>query len=261
MAAGRDHRMIAVTRNDRVATIELHRPQALNALNTALMDELVDAASAFDDDRSIGAIVVRGSETAFAAGADIREMASQTYGDVFLRDWFAPWDRFAAVRTPTVAAVAGHALGGGCELALMCDVVIAADTARFGQPEIKLGTIPGIGGSQRLTRSVGKAKAMDMILTGRTIDAREAERIGIVSRVVASADLASTAEAVAAEIAAYSLPALYAAKEAVNRAFETPLAEGLRFERRTFHATFALADRTEGMTAFLEKRDPGFGHR
>lgn len=252
---------IVVTRIDRVATITLNRPQALNALNSQLMTELVEAAVELDRDRETGAIVVTGSERAFAAGADITEMAAQGYQDVLIGDWFAAWDTFAAVRTPTVAAVAGYALGGGCELAMMCDVVLAADTARFGQPEIALGTIPGIGGSQRLTRAVGKAKAMDLVLTGRMIEAAEAERIGLVSRVVPSDDLLDVAAEVATGIAGRSLPANYAAKEAVNRAFETSLAEGVRFERRTFHATFALDDRTEGMAAFVEKRPPNFTHR
>ncbi|CAB4709177.1 MAG: enoyl-CoA hydratase [Actinobacteria bacterium] len=254
-----DH--IIVTRDGRVATITLDRPKALNALNIALMEEFVAAAEELDRDPAIGAIVVTGSERAFAAGADITEMAAQDYADVLLADWFTPWDRFAALRTPVVAAVAGYALGGGCELAMMCDVLLAADTARFGQPEITLGTIPGIGGSQRLTRAIGKAKAMDLVLTGRMMDAEEAERAGLVSRIVPAAELLEVAGEVAAKIASMSLPAAYVAKEAVNRAFETSLAEGVRFERRTFHATFALADRTEGMAAFVEKRPPVFTHR
>lgn len=252
---------IQVTREGRVATITLNRPKALNALNRALMEEFVEAAETLDRDTSIGAIVVTGSDRAFAAGADITEMQAQDYQDVLLSDWFAAWDRFAGVRTPVIAAVAGYALGGGCELAMMCDILLAADTAKFGQPEITLGTIPGIGGSQRLTKAVGKAKAMDLILTGRMIDAEEAERAGLVSRIIPAADLQAEAASVANTIAAMSLPAAYVAKEAVNRAFETSLAEGILFERRAFHATFALADRAEGMAAFVEKRSPIFSHR
>jgi len=256
-----DFETIIVTREDRVATITLNRPKALNALNATLMGEVVAAAEELDADRDVGAIVITGSERAFAAGADIKEMLAQSYQDMLLSDWFAGWDRLAAVRTPLVAAVSGYALGGGCELAMICDLVIAADTAKFGQPEITLGTIPGIGGSQRLTRAVGKAKAMDLILTGRQMDAEEAERAGLVSRIVPADQLLTTAQEVAATIAAQSLPAVYVAKEAVAAALETTLAEGIRFERRTFQATFALDDRTEGMTAFTEKRKPSFHHR
>lgn len=252
---------VLVETDGRVGILTLNRPKALNALNAALMDELVSAADAFDADPGIGAILVRGSERAFAAGADIKEMSAQSYADVLLGDWFSAWDRFASVRTPTVAAVSGYALGGGCELAMMCDLLVAADTAQFGQPEITLGTIPGIGGSQRLTRAIGKAKAMDLVLTGRRIDAAEAERSGLVSRVVPAAELEETALDVARTIASMSLPAALVAKEAVAAAFETTLAEGVRFERRTFHATFALEDRTEGMTAFVEKRPPEWRHR
>ncbi|NEA30221.1 enoyl-CoA hydratase [Streptomyces sp. SID13031] len=252
---------IIVTRDGRTATITLDRPKALNALNEALMYEVVAAALELDADRGVGAIVLTGSERAFAAGADIKEMQAQSYQDMYLSDWFTAWDRLAAVRTPLIAAVSGYALGGGCELAMICDILIAADTAKFGQPEITLGVIPGIGGSQRLTRAIGKAKAMDLILTGRTIGAEEAERAGLVSRVVPAATLLEEAAAVAHKIAEMSLPAVYVAKEAVNRAFESTLAEGILFERRTFHATFALDDRTEGMTAFIEKRKPDFTHR
>ncbi|QFG20213.1 enoyl-CoA hydratase [Actinomadura sp. WMMB 499] len=252
---------IIVERAERVGVITLNRPEALNALNLTLMEELIAAATAFDRDPDVGCIVVTGSERAFAAGADIKEMQPQSYMDVYLADWFGAWDRLGEVRTPTVAAVAGHALGGGCELAMLCDVLIAADTARFGQPEIKLGVIPGIGGSQRLTRAVGKAKAMDLCLTGRTMDAAEAERAGLVSRVVPAADLMNEARATAATIASMSAPTAMMAKEAVNRAFETTLAEGVRFERRLFHATFATADQKEGMAAFTEKRAPSFTHR
>ncbi|GAA3586291.1 enoyl-CoA hydratase [Kribbella ginsengisoli] len=251
---------IIVTRDRRTATITLNRPKALNALNEALMVEVVEAATTLDADRSVGAIVITGSERAFAAGADIKEMAAQSYQDMYLSDWFTAWDRLAAVRTPLIAAVSGYALGGGCELAMICDILIASDTAKFGQPEITLGVIPGIGGSQRLTRAIGKAKAMDLILTGRTISADEAERAGLVSRVVPAASLLAEASEVAHKIAEMSLPAVYAAKEAVNRSFESTLTEGILFERRTFHATFALDDRTEGMTAFTEKRPPKFTH-
>ena len=252
---------VLVDRVGRVGIITLHRPKALNALDAALLTELVSAAEAFDADLGVGAILVRGSERAFAAGADIKEMAAQSYADVLLGDWFSAWDRFAAVRTPTVASVSGYALGGGCELAMMCDLLIASETAQFGQPEITLGTIPGIGGSQRLTRAVGKAKAMDLVLTGRRIDAVEAERAGLVSRVVPAAELEQVSLDVARTISSMSLPAALVAKEAVAAAFETTLAEGVRFERRTFHATFALEDRTEGMSAFVEKRTPEWTHR
>lgn len=252
---------IIVSRQGRVGIITLNRPKALNALNGALMHEVVATAKKFDADGDIGAIVVTGSEKAFAAGADIKEMQEQSYQDMFLSDWFAEWDSFAALRTPTIAAVSGYALGGGCELAMMCDLLIASETAKFGQPEIKLGVIPGIGGSQRLTRAVGKAKAMDLILTGRHIDAQEADRSGLVSRVVEGSSAIEEATKVATEIASMSLPSTYVAKEAVNAAFETSLAEGLRFERRTFQATFAFDDRTEGMAAFVEKRPPEFKHR
>jgi enoyl-CoA hydratase len=209
----------------------------------------------------IGAIILTGSEKVFAAGADIKEMARLSFIDVFTSDYFAAWGKLAAVRTPTIAAVAGYALGGGCEVAMMCDLLIAADTAKFGQPEIKLGVLPGIGGSQRLTRAIGKAKAMDLILTGRTIDAAEAERSGLVSRVVPAADLAAEAKSVATTISQMSRPAARMAKEAVNRAFESTLTEGLLYERRLFHSSFATADQKEGMAAFTEKRAPDFTHR
>lgn len=252
---------ILIERAGRVATITLNRPQALNALNPQVMVEVTAAAAEFDADPEIGAILITGSEKAFAAGADIKDMANQSFADVFGADYFAAWGRLAAVRTPTIAAVAGYALGGGCELAMICDVLIAADTAKFGQPEIKLGVLPGMGGSQRLTRAIGKAKAMDLILTGRTIDAVEAERAGLVSRLVPAGQLLHEAKAVATTISEMSLPASRMAKEAVNRAFETTLAEGLLFERRLFHAAFAAADQTEGMVAFIEKRPPNFTHR
>jgi len=252
---------ILADRDDRVATITLNRPQALNALNSQVMHEVTTAAAEFDADPGIGAIVITGSAKAFAAGADIKEMADKSFAEVFAADFFAAWGRLAAVRTPLIAAVAGHALGGGCELAMMCDVLIAADTAKFGQPEIKLGVLPGMGGSQRLTRAIGKAKAMDLILTGRTIDAAEADRAGLVSRVVPADDLLGEAAKVAATIAGMSLSASMMAKEAVNRAFESTLAEGLLYERRLFHSAFATDDQTEGMAAFTEKRPPNFTHR
>lgn len=252
---------ILVDRDDRVATITLNRPQALNALNSQVMHEVTAAAAEFDADPGIGAIVITGSAKAFAAGADIKEMAEKSFAEVFAADFFAAWGRLAAVRTPLIAAVAGHALGGGCELAMMCDVLIAADTAKFGQPEIKLGVLPGMGGSQRLTRAIGKAKAMDLILTGRTIDAAEADRCGLVSRVVPADDLLTEVAKVAATIAGMSLSASMMAKEAVNRAFESTLAEGLLYERRLFHSAFATDDQSEGMAAFTEKRPPNFTHR
>lgn len=252
---------IIVERDDRVGFITLNRPKALNALNSQVMAEVTSAARDFDNDPGIGAIVLTGDEKAFAAGADIKEMADLSFADVFAADFFAKWGEFAATRTPTIAAVAGYALGGGCELAMMCDVLIAADTAKFGQPEIKLGVLPGMGGSQRLTRAVGKAKAMDLILTGRTMDAAEAERAGLVSRVVPAADLLTEARAVATTISQMSLSAARMAKEAVNRAFESTLAEGLLYERRLFHSAFATEDQSEGMAAFTEKRAADFRHR
>ena len=256
-----DYANILVEQVGRVGVITLNRPQALNALSSGLLADVVSAATEFDRDPGIGAIVITGSARAFAAGADIKEMSSQSFIDMYLTNWFAGWDRLAAVRTPLIAAVAGHALGGGCELALLCDFIIAADTAKFGQPEIKLGVIPGIGGSQRLTRAVGKAKAMEMILTGRTIDAVEAERAGLVARVVPAADLLDDAMATAGTIAAMSLPIAMMAKEVVNAAFETQLAAGIQFERRVFHSTFATEDQKEGMLAFIEKRDPRFSNK
>jgi enoyl-CoA hydratase len=252
---------ILVDRDDRVGTITLNRPKALNALNTQVMAEVTAAAEDFDRDPGIGAIIVTGNEKAFAAGADIKEMASLSFADVFAADFFAAWSGFAATRTPTIAAVAGYALGGGCELAMMCDLLIAADSAKFGQPEIKLGVLPGMGGSQRLTRAIGKAKAMDLILTGRTIGADEAERSGLVSRVVPADQLLIEAKSVAQTIAGMSLNASRMAKEAVNRAFEATLAEGLLYERRLFHSAFATEDQKEGMAAFTEKRPPNFTHR
>ena len=252
---------ILVERQERVATITLNRPEALNALNGQVMNEVTEAAAELDDDLGVGAIIVTGSAKAFAAGADIKEMASLSFADVFAADYFAAWGKFAAVRTPTIAAVSGYALGGGCELAMMCDVLIAADTAKFGQPEVKLGVLPGMGGSQRLTRAIGKAKAMDMILTGRNMDAAEAERSGLVSRVVPADELQREAMSVATTVAQMSLSASRMAKEAVNRAFESPLSEGLLYERRLFHSAFATEDQSEGMAAFVDKRAPNFTHR
>ncbi|KUI25264.1 enoyl-CoA hydratase [Mycobacterium sp. GA-2829] len=252
---------ILVTREGRVGTITLNRPKALNALNSQVMAEVTTAAAEFDDDEGIGAIIVTGSEKAFAAGADIKEMANLSFAEVFTADFFVLWGKFAATRTPTIAAVAGYALGGGCELAMMCDILIAADTAKFGQPEIKLGVLPGMGGSQRLTRAIGKAKAMDLILTGRTIGAEEAERSGLVSRVVPADKLLDEARDVAATIAGMSRNASRMAKEAVDRAFESTLTEGLLYERRLFHSTFATEDQKEGMAAFTEKRPANFTHR
>jgi enoyl-CoA hydratase len=255
-----DFETILLERRGRVGLITLNRPKALNALNSQMMRDVVAAVEDLDRDSGIGAIVITGSDRAFAAGADIKEMADKTYMDVYLEDFFAGWDKLAAARTPIVAAVAGYALGGGCELAMLCDFIIAADTAKFGQPEIKLGVIPGIGGSQRLTRAVGKAKAMDLCLTGRTMDAAEAESAGLVARVVPAHTLLQVALEAAATIADMSLPIAMMAKEAVNRSFETTLAEGVRFERRVFHATFATADQKEGMAAFVAKRKPTFSH-
>jgi enoyl-CoA hydratase len=252
---------ILVETRGKVALVTLNRPKALNALNAAVLADLLAALKGFDADPAIAASVITGSERAFAAGADIKEMASMDYVDAYLDDTFSGWEEFARTRKPVIAAVAGYALGGGCELAMMCDFIVAADTAKFGQPEITLGVMPGMGGSQRLARFVGKSKAMDMVLTGRMMDAAEAERCGLVSRVVPAADLVEEALKAAAKIAEFSLPAVMMAKEAVNRSFETTLAEGLRFERRLFHSMFALEDQKEGMAAFAEKRPPRFRNR
>jgi enoyl-CoA hydratase len=252
---------ITVETRGRVGVVRLNRPQALNALNVALIVELSAAIDAFEADDQIGCILITGSEKAFAAGADIREMADKSFMNAFMEDFAGRWDHVAHARKPVVAAVAGFALGGGCELAMQCDLIIAADNAKFGQPEIKLGVIPGIGGTQRLTRAIGKAKAMDLILTGRMMDAQEAERAGLVARVIPAADLLVEAMKVAETIASMSLPALMLAKESVNRAFETSLAEGVRFERRVFHSLFATEDQKEGMAAFIEKRPPAFKNK
>ena len=247
---------------DRVGLIRLNRPKQLNALNDTLMDELGAALLAFDGDDKIGAIVLTGSDKAFAAGADIAAMKDYGFMDVYKSEYLTRnWETLRRIRKPVVAAVSGFALGGGCEVAMMCDIVIAGDNARFGQPEIKLGVIPGAGGTQRLPRTIGKAKAMDLLMTGRMIDAAEAERCGLVSRVVPAAQALEVALQVAAEIAQMPLPALMMLKESVNRAFEAPLSEGLLFERRMFHALFATEDQKEGMAAFLEKRKPAFGNR
>jgi enoyl-CoA hydratase len=245
----------------KVGLITLNRPKALNALNSTVLAEVLAALNAFEADPGIGAIVITGSEKAFAAGADIKEMQPKSFAEAYMEDFFAGWEGLTRIRKPIVAAVAGYALGGGCELAMMCDFILAADSAKFGQPEITLGVMPGMGGSQRLTRFVGKSKAMDMCLTGRMMDAGEAERSGLVSRVVPAADLIEEAVKTAEKIAGFSLPAVMMVKEAVNRAYETTLSEGLRFERRVFHSMFALADQKEGMAAFVEKRKPDFKNR
>jgi len=246
----------------RVGLIVLDRPKQLNALNDALMDELKGALAEFDRNETIGAIVLTGSEKAFAAGADVGAMKDWSYMDVYKTDFITRnWESLKSVRKPVIAAVAGVALGGGCELAMMCDIVVAAENARFGQPEIKLGIIPGAGGTQRLPRAIGKSKAMDLVLTGRTMDALEAERAGLVARIVAADKLLDEAIAIAATICEYSLPAVMMAKESVNRAYESSLAEGLLFERRNFHSLFATEDQKEGMQAFVAKRKPSFRHR
>jgi enoyl-CoA hydratase len=245
----------------RVGLVTLNRPQALNALNAQLINELNQALDQLEADRDIGCIVLTGSAKAFAAGADIKEMAELRYPQIYLDDLFVESDKVAARRKPIIAAVSGFALGGGCELALMCDFILAADNAKFGQPEIKLGVLPGMGGTQRLTRAVGKAKAMELCLTGRLMDAQEAERAGLVARIVPQAELLEEALNVAAQIAAKSLPMAMMVKETVNRAFEVSLSEGVRFERRVFHAAFATEDQKEGMAAFIAKREPQFKGR
>jgi len=252
---------IIVETRDRVGLITLNRPKALNALNDQLVDELWEALDGFEADEHIGAVVITGSDKAFAAGADIGAMANFSHMDVYKVDYITRnWERVKTCRKPVIAAVAGYALGGGCELAMMCDMIIAADTAKFGQPEIKLGILPGSGGTQRLPRAVGKAKAMDLCLTARTMDAAEAERAGLVARVVPAERVLEEALEVASTIAGFSLPVVMMIKESVNRAFEGSLNEGLLFERRVFHAAFGLDDQKEGMTAFMEKRKPDFKH-
>src|SRR3984893_2649504 len=252
---------ILVETHGGVGLIRLNRPQVLNALSAALMEDLNASLEVFESDPAIGAIVLTGSEKAFAAGADIKEMQDKTFAEAFLGDFIGRWENVTRVRKPIIAAVAGFALGGGCEVAMMCDFILAADTAKFGQPEIKLGVMPGAGGTQRLTRAVSKAKAMDMCLTARFMDAVEAERAGLVSRVVPAAVLLDEAVAAAATIAEFPLPAVMMVKESVNRAYETTLAEGVHFERRLFHSLFATEDQKEGMAAFVEKRKPAFKHR
>jgi len=252
---------IIVETRDAVGIITLNRPKALNALNSQLIDELNYVLSEYEENAAIGCVIIAGSDKAFAAGADIREMKDMSFTDVYLGKFLSNWDRVSEFRKPVIAAVSGYCLGGGCELALMCDFILAADTAKFGLPEITLGIIPGSGGTQRLTRSIGKAKAMEMILTGRLMEAAEAESCGLVSRIVAPEKLLDEAMATAAKIATFSQPVVMMAKEAVNRAFETSLAEGLRFERRIVHSMFALDDQKEGMAAFVEKRKPVFKNR
>lgn len=255
-----EYETILVERRDRVALITLNRPKQLNALNVQMARDITDAARELDADESVGCIVVTGGAKAFAAGADIKEMTDLSYMDAHRLDWFHLWDLLSSVRKPMIAAVSGYALGGGCELAMICDFIIASDNAKFGQPEIKLGVMPGIGGSQRLTRAVGKAKAMDMVLTGRMMDAAEAERSGLVSRVVPPERLMDETFEAANLIASMSLPSTRMNKEAVNVAFETGLAQGVRFERRLFQATFAMNDQKEGMAAFVQKRPANFSH-
>jgi enoyl-CoA hydratase len=252
---------LVVETHGAVGLVRINRPQALNALNSTVLAELKQAYAAFHADEAIGAIVLTGSEKAFAAGADVKEMQPLEFADIYKSDFISGWEEIAKARKPVIAAVSGFALGGGCELAMMCDFIIASDTAKFGQPEITLGVIPGMGGSQRLIRSVGKAKAMDLILTGRMMDAAEAERSGLVARVVPADKLLDEALAAAAKIASLSRPSVMMAKEAVNRALETTLEEGLRFERRLFHSLFATEDQKEGMAAFIEKRKPAFKNR
>jgi enoyl-CoA hydratase len=252
---------ILVEKKGRVGLITLNRPQALNALNDELINELNHALDAFEADDDVGAIVVTGSEKAFAAGADIKEMQAKTYIDAYKSEFISSWERITRCRKPVIADVSGFALGGGCELAMSCDMILAADTAKFGQPEIKLGIMPGAGGTQRLTRAVGKSKAMELCLTGRMMDAGEAERAGLVARVVPAADLMAEALKTAETIASMSLTAVMMTKDCINRAFETTLAEGVRYERRVFHAMFATHDQKEGMAAFTEKRKAKFEHR
>ncbi|MBC57342.1 MAG: enoyl-CoA hydratase [Confluentimicrobium sp.] len=252
---------ILTEQKGRVLLITLNRPKALNALNTQLSHELIDALTKADSDDGVGCIVITGSQKAFAAGADIKEMQNQSYMDMHGTDFFGQWDKVATLRKPTIAAVSGYALGGGCELAMMCDFILCSDTAKFGQPEIKLGVMPGMGGSQRLTRLIGQAKAMEMCFTGRMMEAEEAERAGLVSRVIPVDDLLDEALKTADTIANMALPALMSIRDAIRRTQEMPLTEGVRFERRVFHALFATDDQKEGMAAFVEKREPQFTHK
>ncbi|NYE95620.1 enoyl-CoA hydratase [Psychromicrobium silvestre] len=252
---------ILVERRGRVGLVTLNRPEALNALNKETMDELVSAITEMDADPEVGAVVLTGSAKAFAAGADIKEMASKSYMEMYAEDWFRHWEDLTRLRIPIIAAVSGFALGGGCELAMMCDFIIAGENAKFGQPEINLGVLPGMGGSQRLTRAVGKAKAMDLILTGRMMGAEEAERSGLVARVVPNEDVVSEALKAAEVIASKSKPVAMIAKEAANAAFEMGLVQGVTYERRLFHSVFSTEDQKEGMAAFVEKRTPDFKHR
>ncbi len=260
MSEGNEAEVILVEREDRVALVRLNRPKALNALNSAVMRAMAETVRALDIDDGVGAIVIAGSERAFAAGADIKEMVDRSAAEMLMLDWFAGWDAVARCRTPLIAAVSGFALGGGCELALMCDLIIASETAKFGQPEIKLGVIPAMGGSQRLTRAIGKYKAMDLILTGRMIDAHEADRAGFVSRVVPAERFMDEVMETAQAIAGFGKPSMVLAKEVVNRALEVSLSEGVLYERRVFHGLFATDDQKEGMRAFIEKRPPKFSH-
>lgn len=253
-----DYNTIEFITEGRIAIVTLNRPDNLNALNAEVMAEVVDVFSAIDRDKSIAVSILTGAGRAFAAGADIKEMQSQSFADMYVDDYFAGWDRFAACRKPVIAAVNGFALGGGCELAMMCDLILASSKAKFGQPEVKLGVTPGMGGSVRLTKAIGKAKAMDLILTGRMIDAEEADRIGLVSRIVEHDDLMTVARQAADEIAGFSIPSIMAAKEMVGRALELPTTEGVKFERRLFQGLFGTEDQTEGMSAFVEKRTPEF---
>ncbi|TQV87797.1 enoyl-CoA hydratase [Aliikangiella coralliicola] len=252
---------ILIERVGRVAIAQLNRPEALNALNSEVMQELISRLQLLDSDPEVGCIIVTGSEKAFAAGADIKEMKDKSFLQMFNEDFFSGWDAFCALRTPKIAAVSGYAFGGGCELAMMCDMIFAADSASFGQPEIKLGVIPGMGGTQRLTKLIGKSKAMDMILTGRKMSAEEAERSGLVARVFPAKDLLRETISVAEVIASYGKPSAMAARETVEQALELSLREGVLFERRVFHALFASEDQKEGMSAFIEKREPAFKHR
>ncbi|MDY8135773.1 enoyl-CoA hydratase-related protein [Aquimarina sp. 2201CG5-10] len=249
---------IKIEQKERVVKITLDRPKSLNALNSELMQEMISTLTKLDRDPNVGCFLITGSEKAFAAGADIKEMEGKSYMDMYHEDYFSGWEAFTAIRTPKVAAVSGYALGGGCELAMMCDIIYASETAKFGQPEIKLGVIPGIGGTQRLTKMIGKSKAMDLILTGRIMNAQEAQNAGLVARVFTANEMAKKTEEIARIIASYGKTAVMAARETVNMALELGIKEGVLFERRAFHALFNTADQREGMNAFIQKRDPNF---